>query len=57
MFSISVYQIDSQELAGQLQFHCGMEQDGSVEIDWNQAQLSSMKVGMKLNDLDEVPMR
>ena len=57
MLSISIYRTDSQELAGQLRFHCGMERDGSVEMDWNQARLSSMKVGMKLNGLVEVPMR
>ena len=48
---------DSQELVGQLRFHCGMERDDSVEMDWNRARLSSMKVGMELNVLVEVPMR
>ena len=48
---------DSQELVGQLQFHCGMEQDDSVEMDWNRAPLSLVKVSMELNGLVEVPMR
>ena len=51
--------MDSQELVGQLRFHCVMEQDDSVEKDWNRARVSSMnlKVGMELNGLVEVPMR
>lgn len=36
----SVYQMNPQGLAGQLQFHCGMERDGSVEMDWILAQPS-----------------
>ena len=34
-----------------------MERDDSVEMDWNRARLSSMKVCMELNVLVEVPMR
>ena len=58
-FQISVNQMDSQELVGQRRFHCVMEQDDSVEKDWNRARASSMnlKVGMELNGLVEVPMR
>lgn len=57
MLSIGAHRTDSQELAGQLRFHCGMERDGSVEMDWNRARLSLMKVSMELNGLVEVPMR
>jgi hypothetical protein len=56
-FKLGVNRTDSQELVGQLRFHCVMEQDDSVEKDWNRARVSSMKVGMELNDLVEVPMR
>jgi hypothetical protein len=34
-----------------------MEQDGSVEMDWNRARVNSIKVGMEPNDLVEMPMR
>ena len=54
---ISKVWFNSQELVGQLRFHYGMERDDSVETDWNRARLSSIKVGMDLNGLVEVPMR
>ena len=57
MLSINAYWADSQELAGQLQFHCEMERDGIVKMGWDQAWVSSMKVGIELNGLVEVPMR
>lgn len=49
--------MNPQGLAGQLQFHCGMERDGSVEMDWILAQPSSVKVSIELNGHVEVPMK
>jgi hypothetical protein len=57
MLSINAYWADSQELAGQLQFHCEMERDGIVKMGWDRARVSSMKVGIELNGLVEAPMR